>query len=75
MFSGVSRKQTVILHGPVGSDIERADLVWDDGTSERLPIQSGFVLKQIDPYGERWPSKLVGRDEAGRVIAEDEVIP
>jgi hypothetical protein len=75
MFSGVGRKQTVILHGPVGSDIERIDLVWDDGTSERLPSASGFVLKQIDPYGERWPSKLVGRDEAGRVIAEDEVIP
>jgi hypothetical protein len=75
MFSGVGRKQTVILHGPVGSDIKRIDLVWDDGTSERLPSASGFVLKQINPYGERWPTKLVGRDEAGRVIAEDEVIP
>ena len=75
MVSGVGKHQTVLLHGPVGSDIKRVDLVWDDGTSERLPIGSGFVLKQIDPYGKRWPSKLVGHGKSGHVIAEEEVNP
>jgi hypothetical protein len=75
MFSGGGKKQTVLLQGPVGSDIKRVDLVWDDGTTERLPIGSGFVLKQIDRYGKRWPSTLVGRGESGQVIAEDEVNP
>jgi hypothetical protein len=70
MTSGTGRNQTVLLQGPVGADIARVDLVWDDGTIERLLIEQGFVLKQIDPYGARFPSKLVGRDEAGRIVRE-----
>jgi hypothetical protein len=30
-------------------------------------------MKEIDPNGTRRPSKLVGRDESGRVVAEAEV--
>jgi hypothetical protein len=68
--SGTGRNQTVLLHGPVGSDIATVEILWDDGTRERLRIGEGFVLKQIDPYGKRFPSKIVGRDESGRVVVE-----
>jgi hypothetical protein len=67
---GSGEKQSVYFSGPVGSDIAHVDLVWDDGTSERLRVEDGFALKQIDPDGERFPTKLVGRDEAGHVVAE-----
>jgi hypothetical protein len=67
---GSGKKQTFFLSGPVGSDVARLELVWDDGSTERLRIENGFSFKQIDPFGSRFPSKLVGRDEAGRVIVE-----
>jgi hypothetical protein len=70
MVSGTGKNQTVLLSGPVGSRVERVDLIWDNGDRERLAIQNGFVLKQIDPYGARFPSKLVGRDRTGRVVAD-----
>jgi hypothetical protein len=65
--------RVVLLHGPVGPDIARVDLVWSDGTRERLKLENGFVLKEIDPAGDRRPAKLVGRDESGRVAAEEAV--
>jgi hypothetical protein len=67
---GSGEKQSVYFSGPVGSDIARVDLVWDDGSSEQLRVESGFALKQIDPDGPRFPTKLVGRDESGRVVRE-----
>jgi hypothetical protein len=70
MSSGTGKNQTVILYGPVGSEIARVDLVWDDGTTDRMQIENGFAIKQIDPFGKRFPSKLVGRDEAGRIVRE-----
>jgi hypothetical protein len=70
MVSGTGENQLVLLNGPVGSSIRRVDLIWDNGDRERLTIQNGFVLKQIDPNGTRWPSKIVGRDLAGRVVVE-----
>jgi hypothetical protein len=66
-------KRVVLLHGPVGSDIARVDLGWDDGATERLRLENGFVMKEIDPNGARRPAKLVGRDESGRVVAKEEV--
>jgi hypothetical protein len=73
-IGGPNVNQLVLLGGPVGSEIARVDLVYDDGSTERLPLRNGFILKQVDedPRG-RWPAKLVGRDETGRVIAEDAV--
>jgi hypothetical protein len=70
MVSGTGHNQTVLLHGPVGPRIARVDLIWNNGDRERLTIHDGFVLKQIDPYGARFPSKLVGRDESGRIVRE-----
>jgi hypothetical protein len=70
MSSGTGENQTVILYGPVGSDIARVHLVWDDGSSEPMPVENGFAFKQVDPYGKRFPSKLVGRDEAGQIVRE-----
>jgi hypothetical protein len=67
---GSGEKQSVYFSGPVGSDIARVDLAWDDGSSERLRVEDGFALKQIDPHAERFPTKLVGRDENGRVVVE-----
>jgi hypothetical protein len=66
-------KRVVLLHGPVGSDIARVDLVWDDGTTERLRLENGFLMKEIHQAGDRRPAKLIGRDESGRVIAEEAV--
>lgn len=66
-------KRVVLLHGPVGSDIARVDLVWDDGATERLRLENGFLMKEIDPNGARRPAKLVGRDESGRVLADEAV--
>ena len=66
-------ERLVLLHGPVGSDIAQIDLVWDDGTSERLRLENGLVLKEIDPEGARTPAKLVGRDASGQVVAEEDV--
>jgi hypothetical protein len=68
--SGTGEHQTVIFYGPVGSDIATVDLIWDDGSSERLRVEDGFALKQIHPDGPRFPTKLVGRDEGGRVVVE-----
>jgi hypothetical protein len=70
MSSGVGENQAVLFQGPVGAEIARVDLVWDDGTREQLQIEHGFVLKQIDPNGVRFPSKLVGRDRTGKVVVE-----
>jgi hypothetical protein len=47
--------------------------VWSDATSERLKLENGFVLKQIDPDAGRRPAKLVGRDASGHVVAEEAV--
>jgi hypothetical protein len=70
MGSGVGKNQTLLLLGPVGEEFARVELVWDDGTSERLRVEHGFVLKQIDPYGKRFPTKIVARDKTGRVVVE-----
>jgi hypothetical protein len=67
---GSGENQSVYFSGPVGSDIARVELVWDDGSSEPMQVENGFALKQIDPHGKRFPTKLVGRDEAGRVVVE-----
>jgi hypothetical protein len=66
-------ERLVLLHGPVGSDIAQVDLVWSDDTSERLRLENGFVLKEIDPDAARQPAKLVGRDASGQVVAEEAV--
>jgi hypothetical protein len=73
LYGGPVEKKLVLLHGPVGSDIARVELVWSDATSERLKLENGFVLKEIDPDAKRRPARLVGRDESGRVVAEEAV--
>jgi hypothetical protein len=69
MVSGSGAQQLVLLHGAVGQAIETVELVHDDGEVERLRIQNGYVLKQIDPDGPS-PARIVGRDPQGKVVAD-----
>lgn len=66
------------LQGSVGPEIGTLELLYEDGTTERLPIVERFVLFGVKPerFEEgRRPVVLVGRDDAGRVVAERPLSP
>jgi hypothetical protein len=68
--TGTGKSQRLLLLGPVGREFARVEIVWDDGAREPVRILNGFALKQINPQGARLPTRIVGRDDAGRIIAE-----
>jgi hypothetical protein len=68
--TGVGENQRLLLLGPVGSEFAQVEIVWDDGAREPMRTLNGFGLKQLDPKGARLPVRIVGRDDAGRIVAE-----
>lgn len=70
---GSADNALVLIWGVVGDAIDRLELHFDDGRVEQLPLANHVTLYQVDPgdYAQgRQPVKLVGRDAAGKVIAE-----
>jgi hypothetical protein len=62
----------LLLVGPVGSQITRLELRYQDGRLATVPLHEGWALYEVVPadYAEgRRPQTLVGRDSAGREIA------
>lgn len=66
------RPGMVLLYGPVGRKIAEARLEFENGREERLRIEHGYVLYQVDPsnvVAGRRPVAVVGLDASGEVIA------
>jgi hypothetical protein len=64
----------LLLVGPVGSEITRLDLRYQDGRLATVPLHDGWALYEVVPadYAEgRRPQTLVGRDSAGREVASE----
>lgn len=70
---GAGESGMVLIWGQIGDAITQLELVFDDGRSERLPLTDNMTLYQVSPDDDaegRRPTKLVGRDRSGNVIAE-----
>lgn len=70
---GAGDRALVLIWGEVGREIAKLELEFDDGRVERLPLADHVTLYQVAPddYAKgRQPVKLIGRDAAGKVIAE-----
>ena len=68
----------VLLDGEVGRAIARLELRFEDGRVERLPLVRGFTLYQVAPRDlaeGRRPVELVGRNEAGAIVARRPLAP
>jgi hypothetical protein len=62
---------TLLLVGPVGSDIASLQLRYEDGRVVAVPLHEGWALYEVEraDYAEgRRPEVLVGRDAAGRAV-------
>jgi hypothetical protein len=62
----------LLLVGPVGSDIARLELRYQNGRVANLPLSEGWALYEVEraDYVEgRRPEILIGRDASGREIA------
>lgn len=63
-----------LLVGPVGADVERLHLRYQDGRVVDVPLHDGWVLYEVAPrdYARgRRPAELIGRDRAGTVVATE----
>ena len=62
----------LLLVGPVGSDIAKLELRYQNGRVVNIPLSEGWALYEIETadYVEgRRPETLIGRDPSGREIA------
>jgi hypothetical protein len=62
----------LLLVGPVGSDIAKLELRYQDGRVVNVPLSEGWALyevKSTDYVEGRRPEILIGRDASGREIA------
>ena len=62
----------LLLVGPVGSDIVKLELRYQNGRVATVPLHEGWALYEIEraDYAEgRRPATLIGRDASGREIA------
>jgi hypothetical protein len=62
----------LLLVGPVGSDVARLELRYQNGRVATIPLAEGWALYEVEraDYAEgRRPEILIGRDASGREIA------
>jgi len=73
-FGGGAPDGILLLVGPVGSDVAKVVLRYENGRSVTLPLNDGWVLYEVEPanYTQgRRPEILVGSDVSGREIASE----
>lgn len=61
-----------LLVGPVGADVERLQVRYQDGRVDPVAVKEGWALYEVEPadYAEgRRPAELIGLDDAGEVVA------
>jgi hypothetical protein len=64
----------LLFVGPVGSDIAKLELRYQDGRVANIPLSEGWALYEVEiaDYVEgRRPEVLIGRDASGREIASE----
>lgn len=64
----------LLLVGPVGSDIARLELRYEDGRVAPVPLNESWALLEVergDYLPGRRPDTLIGRDATGRQIATE----
>jgi hypothetical protein len=64
----------LLLVGPVGSDIAKLEVHYQDGRVANVPLSEGWALYEVEnrDYVEgRRPEILAGRDASGREIASE----
>jgi hypothetical protein len=64
----------LLLVGPVGSDIAKLELRYQDGRVANIPLSEGWALYEVETadYAEgRRPEALIGRDTSGREVASE----
>jgi hypothetical protein len=73
-FGGGAPDGILLLVGPVGSDIAKLELRYQNGRVANIPLSEGWALYEIETadYAEgRRPDVLIGRDTSGREIASE----
>jgi hypothetical protein len=60
-------KPVALLQGPVGREISRLEVWYEDGTATQIPIVEQYALFEV-PRG-RTPRLLVGLDATGAIVA------
>jgi len=71
-FGGGAPAGILLLVGPVGPDIAKLELRYQNGRVANIPLNEGWALYEVEPadYVEgRRPEALIGRDASGREIA------
>ena len=66
-------QQIIYLTGQVGSSIATLELHYPDGSHKTLPIHHHWVLYQLNPNHP--PNELIGRNQAGTIIATQRIYP
>jgi hypothetical protein len=64
----------LLLVGPVGSDIAKLELRYQDGRVANVPLSEGWALYEVqraDYLEGRRPEILIGRDASGREIVSE----
>lgn len=71
-FGGASPTGIQLLVGPVGSEIDRLRVTYQDGREDDVPLKDGWALYEVVradyPPGRR-PVELVGFDSTGQAVA------
>jgi hypothetical protein len=71
-FGGGPPDGILLMVGPVGSDIARLELLYEDGRVATMPLHDGWTLYEVEPedyvVGQR-PAFLIGRNSSGKEIA------
>ena len=63
-----------LLVGPVGADVARLQVRYQDGRLAEIPLSDGWALYEVEPrdyvVGRR-PAELIARDRAGAVVTSE----
>jgi hypothetical protein len=73
-FGGGAPDGILLLVGPVGSDIAKLELRYQDGRVANIPLSEGWALYEVetaDYVKGRRPEALIGRDTSGREVASE----
>lgn len=71
-FGGASPTGIQLLVGPVGSDVARLRVTYQDGREDNVPLKEGWALYEVvrADYAEgRRPAELIALDEQGDIVA------